>query len=80
MDDSLDALSGSQYFSTIDISSVYWQVELDAKDRQKTAFTTGDSLYQFKVMPMGLKNSPQTFQRLMELVLRGLHWMNCVFI
>ncbi|KAL1260277.1 hypothetical protein QQF64_008104 [Cirrhinus molitorella] len=78
VDDSLDALSGSQYFSTMDMSSGYWQVELDMDDRKKTAFTTGDGLYHFKVMPMGLKNSPPTFQRLMELVLRGLHWTKCV--
>ncbi|XP_057188755.1 interleukin-13 receptor subunit alpha-1 isoform X1 [Triplophysa rosa] len=78
VDDSLDALSGSQYFSTMDMSAGYWQVELDPQDRHKTAFTTGDGLYQFKVMPMGLKNSPPTFQRLMELVLRGLHWTKCV--
>ncbi len=78
IDDSLDALSGSQYFSTMDMSSGYWQIELDPNDRKKTAFTTGDGLYHFKVMPMGLKNSPPTFQRLMELVLRGLHWTKCV--
>lgn len=60
-------------FLTMDMSSGYWQVELDPADRPQTAFTTGDGLYQFKVMPMGLKNSPPTFQRLMELVLRGLH-------
>ncbi len=78
VDDSLDALSCSQFFSTMDMSSGYWQVELDPADRPKTAFTTGDGLCQFKVMPMGLKNSPPTFQRLMELVLRGLHWTTCV--
>lgn len=76
VDDSLDALSGSQYFSTLDMSSGYWQVKMEPADRQKNAFTTSDGLYQFKVMPMGLKNSPPTFQRLMELVLRGLHLDN----
>lgn len=78
VDDSLDALSGSHFFSSMDMSSSYWQIEMGATDRPKTAFTTGDGLYQFKVMPMGLKNSPPTFQRLMELVLRGLHWTTCV--
>ena len=73
-DDTLDALSGSVYFSTIDLSSGYWQVAVHPEDSEKTAFTTGDGLYQFKVMPMGLTNAPPTFQRLMELVLRGLHW------
>ncbi len=74
VDDSLDALSGATLFSTLDLSSGYWQIQMDDASRKKTAFTTGDSLYHFKVMPMGLINAPPTFQRLMELVLRGLHW------
>ena len=76
-DDTLDALSGSVYFTTVDLSSGYWQVTVHPDDREKTAFTTGDGLYQFKVMPMGLTNAPPTFQRLMELVLHGLHWSTC---
>ncbi|KAL0154104.1 hypothetical protein M9458_050563, partial [Cirrhinus mrigala] len=71
--DALDSLAGARWFSTMDLSSGYCQVELDPNDREKTAFNTGSALYQFKVMPMGLTNAPPTFQRLMELVLRGLH-------
>lgn len=73
-DDSLDALAGSALFTTLDLCSGYWQVEMSEDDCEKTAFTTGDSLYEFKVMPMGLASGPATFQRLMGLVLRGLHW------
>lgn len=76
--DALDSLSGACWFSTMDLSSGYWQVELDPSDREKTAFNTGSGLYQFKVLPMGLTNAPPTFQRLMELVLRGLHWKLCL--
>lgn len=76
--DALDSLSGACWFSTIVLSSGYWQVELDPKDREQTAFNTGSALYQFKVMPMGLTNAPPTFQRLMELVLHGLHWKVCL--
>lgn len=79
VDDSLDALSGSHFFSTMDLSSGYWQVELHPADREKTAFSTGDGLYQFKVMPMGLKNPPPIFQRLIELVLRGLLGQHVLF-
>ncbi|KAL6471730.1 hypothetical protein MHYP_G00203800 [Metynnis hypsauchen] len=62
----------------MDLASGYWQVELEPQDREKTAFTTGHALYHFKVMPTGLTNAPPTFQRLMELVLRGLHWKECL--
>ena len=43
------------------------------KDRQKTAFCTTEGLFEFNVMPFGLCNAPATFQRLMDLVLAGLH-------
>lgn len=78
VDDALDALSGSAWFSTMDLQHGYWQVELEEKDREKTAFTTGSGLYHFTVMPMGLTNAPATCQRLMEMVLRGLPWKTCL--
>lgn len=78
VDDALDALSGSAWFSTMDLQYGYWQVELEEKDREKTAFTTGSGLYHFKVMPVGLTNAPATCQRLMEMVLRGLPWKTCL--
>lgn len=81
IDDSIDALHGNSYFSVIDLASGFWQVEMEHADREITAFTTGDRLYQWKVMPMGLKNSSGTFQRLMELVFHGMHWTKvCFFI
>ncbi|KRX48538.1 Transposon Ty3-I Gag-Pol polyprotein [Trichinella murrelli] len=51
IDDTLDALAGAQWFSTLDLVSGYWQVEVEQQDREKTAFTTPFGLYQFKVMP-----------------------------
>ena len=53
VDDSLDALGESELFSTLDLASGYWQVELDPADREKTAFTTHQGLYEFNVMPFG---------------------------
>ena len=78
VDDTLDALAGATWFSTLDFSDGYWQVEVAEEDRQKTAFTTGHGLYQFRSMPMGLTNAPATFQRFMELVLKGLPWHICM--
>ncbi|GBN05574.1 Retrovirus-related Pol polyprotein from transposon 17.6 [Araneus ventricosus] len=72
IDDTLDALNGSQWFTTLDLKSGYWQIEIRPEDREKTAFTTGQGLWQFKVMPFKLCNAPATSERLMETVLRGL--------
>ena len=65
-------------FSTLDLASGYWQVELDPDDREKTAFVTHQGLYEFNVMPFGLCNAPSTLQRLMEFVLTGLQWSICL--
>ena len=78
IDDTLDTLSGSQWFSTLDLISGYWQVEVDPQDKPKTAFATPDGLFEFNVMPFGLCNAPATFQRLMNMVLAGLQWTNCL--
>ena len=78
IDDSISALRGSEWFSTLDLSSGFWQVPMDPKDVDKTAFTTPYGLFQFRTMPFGLANAPSTFQRLMELVLAGLHWEACL--
>ena len=68
IDDTLDTLAGSCWFSTLDLVSGYWQVEMSQKDREKTAFCLPDGLFEFKVMPFGLSNAPATFQRLMDLL------------
>ena len=78
VDDSLAALSGSRWFSTLDLASGYWLVAMDAGTQEKAAFVTSSGLYQWTVMPFGLCNAPSTFARLMELVLKGLHWKICL--
>ncbi len=78
IDESLDALSGAQWFTTIDLASGYWQVDMKPEDREKTSFATAYGLFQFRVMPFGLCNAPSTFQRLMETVLTTLHWTTCL--
>ena len=78
IDDSLDLLSGMKYFSTLDLATGYWQVNMSTDSREKTAFVTHKGLYEFSVMPFGLCNTPATFQRLMEVTLRGLARCKCV--
>ncbi|GBN73387.1 Transposon Ty3-I Gag-Pol polyprotein [Araneus ventricosus] len=46
IDDALDCLSGAKIFSMMDLKSGYWQIEIDDKDREKTAFVTSDALYE----------------------------------
>ncbi|KAK3728413.1 hypothetical protein QZH41_020432 [Actinostola sp. cb2023] len=78
-DSCFDALTGSRWFSTLDLSSGYWQVALAPEDREKTAFATGSGgLYHFAVMPFGLVNAPATFERFIEKVLAVLPWEVCL--
>jgi len=74
IDESLDSLAGSEYFSTLDMCSSYWQVPLDKDAQEKSAFITRSGLWNWRVLPFGLTNAPACFERLMEKVLRGLHW------
>ena len=78
IDDTLQSLSGSRWFSTIDLLSGYWQVDIAEDDKEKTAFITHDGLFEFNVMPFGLCNAPATFQRLMNLTLSGMLWSECL--
>ena len=74
IEDCLDSLQGTTTFCTLDLASGYYQIELDEVDRKKTAFITRYGLYEHTRMGMGLCNAPATFQRAMQLVLRGLTW------
>ena len=74
IDECLDTLSGTQFFSTLDMASGYWQISIDPDDRHKTAFITRDGLFHHVRMGFGLTNAPATFQRVINFVLRGLTW------
>lgn len=74
INDSLDGLSGSCYFSTLDLVNRYWQVPLDREAEEKSAFSTGFGLWKWKVLPFGLTFTPATFQKIMKRVLHGFHW------
>lgn len=76
--DVLDKLGRCQYFTTLDLASGFYQVEMDPADVHKTAFNVENGHYEFLRMPMGLKNSPSTFQRVMDNVLRGLQNEVCL--
>ena len=75
----MEALQGASWFSTLDLKSGYWQVELSPKPWKKTAFSVTElGQWQSKVMPFELCNAPATFERLMEHVLASLSWEICL--
>lgn len=78
INDSLDRLRNARYFSSMDLRSRYWQIEVHERDREKTAFVTPGGLYEFKVLPFGLCSAPATFQGMMDTVLTGLKWQTCI--
>ena len=61
IDELLDSLAGATYFSTLDLMSGYWQVMIHSANREKTAFITKYSTYEFNVMPFRLCNITATF-------------------
>ncbi|BHF70488.1 hypothetical protein SprV_0301353900 [Sparganum proliferum] len=78
LDDTIDALGQAAWFSTLDLKSGYWQVEIHPNDRHKTAFTVPQGLFEFQTLPFGLCNAAATFQRLMYRVLRHLIPYKCL--
>ena len=79
IDDTLDCLHGAKWFSTLDLKSGYWQVELEEEAKPLTAFTMGPlGFWECERMPFGLTNAPATFQRLMESCLGELNLSWCI--
>ena len=76
--DCLDAIAGSVFFSTLDMTSGYNQVPIKEEDIHKTAFVTHHGFWEWTTMSFGMTNSPATFQRVMELALNGLQWTTCL--
>ena len=73
IDDLLDELGKAKFFSTLDLASGFWQIRVHSDSQEKTAFSTPFVLFEFQVMPFGLKNAPSVFQRLMQQVLAGVN-------
>ncbi|XP_063635205.1 uncharacterized protein LOC134805954 [Cydia splendana] len=71
IDELVQSTKRNCYMSTLDMRSGFWQVSVRPEDRDKTAFVSPFGTYRFKRMPFGLKNSPSTFQRLIDRLRSG---------
>lgn len=69
MEDCIDKIGSAQYVSKFDLLKGFWQVPLTHRAVEVSAFVTPEGLYQYKVMPFGMKNASSTFQRLMNTVI-----------
>lgn len=68
----LSRLGETYYISSIDLKDAFWQIELEESSREKTAFSVpGRPLYQYRRMPFGLCNAPQTMCRLIDRVINN---------
>ena len=74
IDDMLESLNSASWFTSLDLASGFWQVEMEEEDKEKTAFISHNGLYEFTVMPFELKGAPATFQCLINIVYSGLAW------
>lgn len=73
----LDKLGKSEYFTTLDLKSGFHQIEMDPLHKSKTAFSTDQGHFEFTRMPFGLKNAPATFQRAMNNILQDYIGVIC---
>jgi len=78
IDDYVDALGESKYFSTIDLKYGFWQISMHQNSVEKTGFICQEGHFEFRKMPFGLKNAPSDFQRLIDVVLKGMTWKFCL--
>ena len=69
----LSRAAGSQLISRIDLQKSFYQISLSPESQKYTAFTTDLGTFVYTVMPQGLKNAPGTCQKLLNIVLRGMH-------
>ncbi|KAE8217742.1 hypothetical protein CF319_g8237 [Tilletia indica] len=78
IDSVFQTLSGKTWFSALDAIRGYHQLGVKPEDRWKTAFVCHRGLYQYKMVPFGLRNAPSVFQRLMDHILGPLRWQQAV--
>ena len=77
-DELFDTVSDSMYFTSLDLSSGYYQVPIKEEDIQKSAFSIRYGQLEFNRIPFDLCSASATFQKLMNVVLIKVNWIKCV--
>jgi hypothetical protein len=72
-----DSIGDSNIFTIVDLRQGFNQIVLIAKDRKKTTFHGSKKLWEWIMMPFGLKNALVFFQRIMDQVLKGADFLKC---
>ena len=72
IDDCIDRIGKAKYVSKFDLLKGYWQIPLTKRAQEISAFATPQGLFQYTVMPFGMKNAPATFQRLVNSLVSSL--------
>ncbi|XP_078237011.1 uncharacterized protein LOC144584564 [Pogona vitticeps] len=80
LDNLIETIGGCRFISSLDLVKGYWQLRIDPRDQEKTAFCSPFGLYEFRVLSFGLRNAPATFQRLMDQTLVGLSDFTVAYI
>ncbi|CAG8639968.1 11344_t:CDS:1 [Dentiscutata erythropus] len=72
IDEKLDNLEKAKWFTSLNLTSGYWQVQIKEEDKEKMVFITKYGLYEFNITPFELYNAPSIFQRLIDVVLNSV--------
>lgn len=78
IDEALDCMTGSRWFSVLDLRNGYYQIGMAEQDKEKTAFICPLGFFQFERMPQGITGAPATFQRLMEKAVGDMNLLQCL--
>ena len=72
MDDCIDNVGNAKYVTKFDLLKGFWQIPLTDRAKEISAFAAPDGLFNYKIMPFGMKNLSASFQRLINMVTSGL--------